>query len=91
MHLPCCDAIVTWWVSPSIEHVACQPGCATARRPRASSRSPSPRSGDCSPTPPRRSRKPKIWTDVDRDYENLRIGMQTLFRHVGIDTLAAAA
>jgi hypothetical protein len=26
-----------------------------------------------------------------RDYENLRIGMQTLFRHVGIETLPAAA
>ena len=30
---------------------------------------------------PRTGRKPKIWTAVDRDYENLRIGMQTLFRH----------
>ena len=35
---------------------------------------------------PRMGRKPKIWTAVDRDYETLRIGMQTLFRHVGIDT-----
>ena len=35
---------------------------------------------------PRMGRKPKIWTAVDRDYENLRIGMQTLFRHVGIET-----
>ena len=40
---------------------------------------------------PRMGRKPKTWTPVDRDYENLRIGMQTLFRHVGIDTLTAAA
>jgi hypothetical protein len=40
---------------------------------------------------PRIGRKPKIWTAVDRDYENLRVGMQTLFRHVGIDTLTAAA
>ena len=40
---------------------------------------------------PRTGRKPKIWTAVDRDYENLRIGMQTLFRHVGIDTLPSAA
>jgi len=40
---------------------------------------------------PRTGRKPKIWTTVDRDYETLRIGMQTLFRHVGIDTLTAAA
>jgi hypothetical protein len=40
---------------------------------------------------PRMGRKPKIWTAVDRDYENLRIGMQTLFRHVGIETQPAAA
>jgi hypothetical protein len=40
---------------------------------------------------PRMGRKPTIWTAVDRDYENLRIGMLTLFRHVGIDTLPAAA
>jgi hypothetical protein len=39
---------------------------------------------------PRIGRKPKIWTAIDRDYENLRVGMQTLFRHVGIDTLTAA-
>lgn len=36
-------------------------------------------------------RKPKIWTPVDRDYENLRIGMQTRFRHVGIEAQPAAA
>jgi len=40
---------------------------------------------------PRPGRKPKTWTAVDRDYENLRIGMQTLFQHAGIDTLPAAA
>jgi hypothetical protein len=40
---------------------------------------------------PRMGRKPKIWTPVDRDYENLRIGMQTLFRHVGIEAQPAAA
>ncbi len=40
---------------------------------------------------PRTGRKPKTWTTVDRDYETLRTGMQTLFRHVGIDTLTAAA
>ena len=40
---------------------------------------------------PRMGRKPTIWTAVDRDYENLRIGMQTLFRHVGIQTQPAAA
>ncbi|HEV2256560.1 MAG TPA: hypothetical protein VGS06_25745 [Streptosporangiaceae bacterium] len=40
---------------------------------------------------PRMGRKPEIWTTVDRDYETLRIGMQTLFRHVGIQTQPAAA
>jgi hypothetical protein len=40
---------------------------------------------------PRMGRKPKIWTAVDRDCESLRIGMQTLFQHVGIETLPAAA
>jgi hypothetical protein len=40
---------------------------------------------------PRMGRKPKIWTAVDRDYETLRIGMQTLFHHVGIETVTAAA
>jgi hypothetical protein len=40
---------------------------------------------------PRMGRKPAHWTPVDRDYENLRIGMQTLFRHVGIQTQPAAA
>jgi hypothetical protein len=40
---------------------------------------------------PRMGRKPKTWTAVDRDYENLRIGMQALFQHVGIETLPAAA
>jgi hypothetical protein len=40
---------------------------------------------------PRMGRKPTIWTPVDRDYETLRINMQTLFRHVGIETRPAAA
>jgi len=40
---------------------------------------------------PRMGRKPAIWTAADRDYENLRIGMQTLFRHLGIQTQPAAA
>jgi hypothetical protein len=40
---------------------------------------------------PRMGRKPKTWTPVDRDYENLRIGMQTLFQHLGIETQPAAA
>ena len=33
---------------------------------------------------PRQGRKPGHWTAVDRDYETLRIGMQTLFNHLGI-------
>lgn len=33
---------------------------------------------------PRIGRKPTIWTAIDRDYEHLRIGMQTLFGHLGI-------
>jgi hypothetical protein len=40
---------------------------------------------------PRIGRKPTTWTAIDLGYENLRVGMQTLFRHVGIDTLTAAA
>jgi hypothetical protein len=36
-------------------------------------------------------RKPKIWTAVDRDYETVRIGIQTLFRHFGIQPQPAAA
>jgi hypothetical protein len=40
---------------------------------------------------PRMGRKPTIWTSIDRDCEALCIGMYTLFRHVGIETQAAAA
>ena len=40
---------------------------------------------------PRRGRKPAIWTPVDRDYETLRIGMQTLFHDLGITPTAAPA
>jgi hypothetical protein len=40
---------------------------------------------------PRMGRKPRIWTAADRAYETLRIGMQTLFQHVGIETQPAAA
>jgi hypothetical protein len=40
---------------------------------------------------PRMGRKPKTWTAVDRDYENLRLGMQTLFQHVGIEAAPTAA
>jgi hypothetical protein len=35
---------------------------------------------------PRVGRKPKIWTPVDRDYEQIRINMQTLFSHLGLIT-----
>ena len=40
---------------------------------------------------PRMGRKPAVWTRVDRDYETLRIGMQTLFHDLGITTAAPAA
>ena len=40
---------------------------------------------------PRMGRKPKIWTVVDRDYEQIRIRMQTLFVDLGLSTVAAAA
>ncbi len=40
---------------------------------------------------PRRGRPPAHWTRVDRDYQTLRVGMQTLFRDLGIETLPAAA
>jgi len=40
---------------------------------------------------PRRGRKPKAWTAVDRDYEQIRIDMQTLFGHLALSTVAAAA
>jgi hypothetical protein len=33
---------------------------------------------------PRRGRKPTTWTHVDRDYEKIRIDMQTLFQDLGI-------
>ncbi len=39
---------------------------------------------------PRQGRKPKIWTQVDRDYETLRIDMQTLFHNLGLTARAAA-
>ena len=40
---------------------------------------------------PRRGRKPAHWTRIDRDYETLRIGMQGLFRDLGITPIAAVA
>ena len=39
---------------------------------------------------PRMGRKPTTWTRVDRDYERLRIDMQTLFNDLAIDTPLAA-
>ena len=39
---------------------------------------------------PRLGRKPAVWTRVDRDYETLRIGMQTPFDDLGITPTAAA-
>jgi hypothetical protein len=40
---------------------------------------------------PRPGRQPTTWTPVDRDYETLRIDMQTLFDHLGISNIAPAA
>ena len=37
------------------------------------------------------SRKPTHWTRVDRDYETLRVNMQTLLHDLGITTTGAAA
>ena len=39
---------------------------------------------------PRRGRQPAHWTNVDRDYETLRIGMQALFHDLAIETPSAA-
>ena len=36
-------------------------------------------------------RKPITWTPVDRDYETLRIDMQTLFDDLGITPVTPAA
>jgi hypothetical protein len=35
-------------------------------------------------------RKPARWTPVDRDYEQIRIDMQTLFKDFAIETPLAA-
>ena len=40
---------------------------------------------------PRMGRKAMTWTPVDRDYETLRIDLQTLFTHLGITTTQATA
>jgi hypothetical protein len=37
---------------------------------------------------PRRGRPPKHSTNIDRDYETLRLRMQTLLGHLGIATAA---
>jgi hypothetical protein len=40
---------------------------------------------------PRMGRKPKTWTTIDRDYEQIRINMQTLLDHLGLTTPTVAA
>ena len=57
----------------------CSP-CATRSSPRSSPALRSPRMG----------RKPAHWTRVDRDYERIRIDMQTLFNDLAIETPLAA-
>ena len=37
---------------------------------------------------PRMGRKPAHWNQIDRHYETLRVGMHTLFDHLGITTAA---
>jgi hypothetical protein len=39
---------------------------------------------------PHMGRKPTHWTRVDRDYEQIRIDMQTLFTDLAIETPLAA-
>jgi hypothetical protein len=39
---------------------------------------------------PRMGRKPSHWTRIDRDYEQIRIDMQTLFNDLAIETPLAA-
>ena len=39
---------------------------------------------------PRQGRPPKNWTTIDRDYETLRLDMQTLLNHLGITTRSTA-
>ncbi|WP_275579216.1 hypothetical protein [Mycobacterium riyadhense] len=39
---------------------------------------------------PKMGRKPAHWTRVDRDYERIRIDMQTLFTDLAIETPLAA-
>ena len=35
---------------------------------------------------PRMGRKPKVWTAVDRHYEQLRVELQSLFTDLGLAT-----
>jgi hypothetical protein len=35
---------------------------------------------------PRMGRKPQIWTTIDRDYERVRITIQSLLDHLGLNT-----
>ena len=65
--------------SPRAPSPPCSP-CATRSSPRSSPRVRSPRMG----------RKPAHWTRVDRDYERIRIDMQTLFNDLAIETPLAA-
>ena len=39
---------------------------------------------------PRMGRKPAHWTRVDRDYERIRIDMQTFFTDIALQTPLAA-
>ena len=40
---------------------------------------------------PRLGRKPATWTRIDRDYEQIRIDLQSLFHDLGINPAALAA
>lgn len=40
---------------------------------------------------PRQGRKPTHWTRLDRDYETIRVHVETLFTDLGITTTATAA
>ena len=42
-------------------------------------------------SPQREGHNPASWTAVDRDYENLRIGMKALFKDLGIHAALPAA
>ena len=40
---------------------------------------------------PRMGRKPKAWNSIDRDYEQIRVNMQTLFHDLALTTPAPLA